>query len=312
MVASKSRKGRLVSIVVLNWNGKHFLKDCLETLLKQDYPNFEIIVSDNGSTDSSVEFVGRNFPSVRIVENKANLGFSGGNNAGIKAAKGEYVLLLNNDMVFHREDCISELVRAAESDKRIGIVGGMFLWAKEPKRIQNVKGAIFPKAIPDVSWSKLTSIASGIRDEPFEEDRGQYRELIDINAVNGLVRREVFDRIGLYDEKFFFTYDDADFCYRAKQAGYRIVTNPNAKMWHVGAGSVKNSTNPFYVYYSYRGKVRFGLKHFRGLRRVTFIVISIIALPFLVLRFAVKRRFDLIIPLIKAYGWNLVNFKDYM
>jgi hypothetical protein len=300
-----------VSVVVLNWNGKHFLKDCLETLLKQDYPKFEVIVSDNGSSDGSQEFVRKNFPSVKVVENKKNLGFSGGNNAGIRVAKGEYVLLLNNDMIFHKKDCIRELVKAAESDKRIGIVGGMFLWAKEPKRIQNVYGASIPKVFPELSLEKLCNFAFGTPDAPYEEDRGQYRKLIDIDAVNGLVKREVFKKVGLYDEKFFFTYDDADFCYRAKQAGYRVVTNPKAKMWHVGAGTV-SATTPFYIYHSYRGKMRFGLKHFKGVKKIGFIVINLIALPFLLIRFAVGGRLDLITPLLRAYGWNLINFRDYV
>ncbi len=310
MAVKKEGMNKLVSVIILNWNGKRFLKDCLGTLLKQDYPNFEVIFSDNGSSDGSQEFVREKFPSVRIVENGENLGFSGGNNAGIRAARGEYIVLLNNDMVFHRKDCLSELVKAAESDKRIGIVGGMFLWVSQPKRIQNIRGASLPKVLPSLSIAALTNIAVSTADAPFEEDMGQYKELIDIDAVDGLIKREVIGRIGLYDEKFFFTYDDADFCYRAKQAGYRIVTNPNAKMWHVGAGTI-SAVTPFYVYYSYRGKLRFGLKHFRGLKKIAFALLNSIALPFLLLKFILTLRFDLIIPLLKAYAWNIASFRDY-
>ncbi|MEM3690458.1 MAG: glycosyltransferase, partial [Candidatus Micrarchaeia archaeon] len=180
-----------------------------------------------------------------------------------------------------------------------------------PKRIQNVRGASLPKVIPEVSLEKLRNVAFGTPDTPYEEDTGQYDELIEIDAVNGLVKKEVFERIGLYDEKFFFTYDDADFCYRAKQAGYRIVTNPKAKMWHVGAGTVSAVTS-FYIYHSYRGKLRFGLKHFKGMKKVAFIIMSIIALPFLILRFIINCRFDLVTALVSAYGWNLINFKDYL
>ena len=308
MVKSKNKKGKLVSIVVLNWNGKRFLKDCLGGLLKQDYPNSEIIVADNGSGDGSQEFTRESFPSVRIVENGRNLGFSGGNNSGMRACRGEYIVLLNNDMVFHRKDCISELVKSAESDEKIGIVGPMFLWASQPKRIQNVMGASLPKVLPSIS---LGNILSGTPDAAFEEDRGQYKELIDIDAVNGLVKREVIDKVGLYDEKFFFTYDDADFSYRVKQAGYRVVTDPNAKVWHVGAGTV-SSVTPFYVYYSYRGRLRFGLKHFRGLKRIEFAAVSMVALPFIALRFMIKLKFDLVAPLLRAYGWNIANLGDYV
>jgi hypothetical protein len=149
------------------------------------------------------------------------------------------------------------------------------------------------------------------QEEPFEEDHGQYREIMDVGPVNGLVKREVFDKIGLYDEKFFFTSEEVDFCYRAKEAGYRIVVNPNAKMWHFGGGTVSALT-PFHVHYLYRGKLRFGLKNFHGFKKIAFIVVNILLLPFLILRFILNRKFSLVVPLLNAYWWNLVNFGDYL
>jgi hypothetical protein len=274
MAGKDKRKFPLASLIILNWNGKRFLKDCLGTLLRQDYPNFEVVFCDNGSTDDSVEYVRKNFSSVKVVENKKNLGFSVGINPGIRAAKGEYVVILNNDMIFHRRDCISELVKAAESDKRIGVVGAMFLDAREPKKIQEME-LKFPRVMDFLGWFS--------KKEEYEEDHGQYKELIEVEACNGLTKREVFDKVGLYDEGYFFTYEELDFCYRARQAGYRVVINPRAKLWHVGRGT---SRLVFFKsqYYAYKGRLRFAMKHFKGLRKIVFIAVNIVAVPLLVLR----------------------------
>lgn len=279
MRKTAKEKFTLVSLVVPNWNGKHFLDDCLGTLLEQDCPNFEIIMADNGSTDGSVEYVRKKFPSVRIVENGKNLGFSGGVNSGIRAAGGGYIVILNNDMVFHRKDCISELVKTAESDENIGIVGAMLLDAREPKKIQNVRGARLRGVLELLGWS-------GKKDK-YEEDCGQYKELIEVEADNGLVKREVFDKIGLYDEGFFFSYEDFDFGWRAKRAGYRIVINPKAKMWHFGAGTSSSYILRF-QYYAYKARLRFAMKNFRGVKRISFILVNILAAPLLILRAAGK------------------------
>jgi len=299
----------LASVIIPNWNGKHFLNDCLSSLLKQDYPKLEIILVDNNSSDGSVEYVRKNFPSVRIVENDKNLSVSGGTNSGIRIAKGEYLIALNNDMTF-RKDCVSELVKAAESDEKIGVVGGMWLSPKEPNRIYLVGGTGIPRVIPKISLNKLTSLRWGNKSSALEEDMGQYTELIEVDVAVGLIKRKVIEKIGLYDEKFFFTYEDTDFCYRAKQAGYRVVINPNAKIWHVWGGSM-NLATPFYTYHSYRGKLRFGLRHFKGFKKAAFIASSIIQLPFLCMRFVLTGKPSLIIPLFGAYKWNVINFKDY-
>lgn len=309
MTGKDKRKFPLASLIIPNWNGKRFLKDCLGTLLEQDYPNFEIILVDNNSTDDSVAYVRKNFPSVRIVENRKNLGFGAGVNSGIRVAKGEYLVTLNNDMTF-RKDCLSELVKAAESDTRIGIVDGMWLSAKEPKLIQHLDGASFPKIIPGISFNKITNLLGDTLNQHLEEDKGQYKELIDVDGVSGLIKREVIDKVGLYDEKFFFTYEDADLSYRAKKAGYRVVINPKAKIWHVWGGSA-NIATPFFVYYSYRGKLRFGLKHFNGFKKIAFVVSSIIQLPFLCMRSIIVGKPNLIPPLFGAYWWNVKNFGDY-
>jgi len=306
----KKRKFPLASIIIPNWNGKHFLKDCLSSLLKQDYPKLEIILVDNNSSDGSVEYVRENFPSVRIVKNDKNLGVAGGINSGIRIAKGEYLIALNNDMTF-RKDCVSELVKAAESDKKIGIVGGMWLQANKPKVIQNITGASSPKVLPEISFSKLTRVMGNFTEQHPEEDRGQYTELIEVDGTVGLIKREVIEKIGLYDEKFFFTYEDTDFSYRAKEAGYRVVINPNAKIWHVWGGSM-NLATVFYTYHSYSGKLRFGLKHFKGFKKAAFIASSIIQLPFLCMRFILIGKPNLIVHLFGAYWWNVINFKDYL
>src|SRR4030065_2470068 len=111
----------LASVIIVNWNGKDFLTTCLDSLKLQSYSNFEVIVVDNGSNDGSVEFLRQYYlPFVKVIENKENLGFSGGNNAGIHAAKGKYILLLNNDTEADNR-WIEELIKEAEKDRTVGM-----------------------------------------------------------------------------------------------------------------------------------------------------------------------------------------------
>src|SRR3989338_3853888 len=116
-----------LSVVVLNWNGKQYLNNCLGSLSKQNYKDFEVILVDNGSTDGSVDYVRKNFPKARVIENKKNLGFTIGNNIGIEKSKGRYVFILNNDTKLDKS-CLKELVNVMDSNKKIGMVSAKMLF----------------------------------------------------------------------------------------------------------------------------------------------------------------------------------------
>jgi GT2 family glycosyltransferase len=249
----------LISIVVLNWNGKEDTIACLESLERQEYPNFEIIVVDNGSADDSVETIRRDFPDVELIETGKNLGFGGGNNRGIKRAmeKGtDYVFLLNNDTVVD-PGMLGHLVAAGENDTTIGILGPKIYYYSDPRRIWSIGGDnLFRDFL-------LKFRRQGV----MQLDRGQYdfdRGVAYLLSCALLIKREVVERVGLLDEDYFLCTDDFDFCHRAIEAGYKLLYVHRAKMWHkTGASTANKGYSAFIRYFIGRGSVIFMRKHGR-------------------------------------------------
>lgn len=215
----------LVFIVVVTWNGKRDTLECLASLQAVTYPNYRILLIDNASTDGTQEAVQKQFPSVEMIRTDRNLRFAGGNNVGIRHALSQgaaYVLLLNNDTVVD-PNFLTELVATAERDPSVGMVGARIYYHEDPQRIWFAGG--------EISWWSGWIAHTGIR----QVDRGHFDSERAVDYITGccmLVRREVIERIGLLDERFFMYGEDVDWCLRARRAGYRLVFQPKAKVWH--------------------------------------------------------------------------------
>lgn len=218
-----------VCCIVLTWNDRANLLACLESLSKVTYRNMEIVVSDNGSTDGSIEAVRADYPGLTLIENGENLRWSGGNNVGIEYAMksgADYIILLNNDTLFDPE-IISELVEAGESDPSIGVLGPKIYYHSEPDILWFAGGEVS-------LWRGLVK-HRGIR----ERDSGQYDSISDTDYVTGcalMMKREVVEKIGLIDPRYIAYAEDTDFSLRAARAGFRLVYVPRSVMWHkIGA-----------------------------------------------------------------------------
>jgi GT2 family glycosyltransferase len=238
------------SIIVLSWNGMKYLEDCLSAALEQAYPDFELIVVDNASTDGSAEFVAVDFPQVRLVRNERNLGFAGGNNVGLRAAKGDMLVLLNQDTVVQP----GWLMALAETlqDSSVGIAGSKILDFDR-------------KALSHAGGRLLEPTLIGVHIGAGEWDEGQYDEPADVKYVTGAAmatRRDVIDRVGLLDESFFPAYyEDVDWCLRVAAAGFKIRYCPRATVWHDESSSTRNHW-PRKHYFHYRARLMLLLKHF--------------------------------------------------
>lgn len=213
MVSMPKKKTRtqVCSVVILNHNGEEFLKECLDSLEKQAYPNYEIIVVDNASTDSSIKLIERNYPWVRVIKSKTNLGYAGGNNLGIENARGNYIVILNNDTAVDKH-WLEELVGIAESDRKIGIVGGKVYYFDCPNKIQSIGGRLH-------EWNNFILFGSRIGEN--QEDIGQYEKCGEIDYALGcafLIKKEVLENIGLFDEKYFIYNEEIELAYRAKKS----------------------------------------------------------------------------------------------
>jgi GT2 family glycosyltransferase len=213
----------LVSIVIVNWNGKRFLKGCLESVFAHGYNNIEVIFVDNGSTDGSVEFVREYFPQTVVLEIKENLGFAAGNNLGIEVARGEFIATLNNDTEL-ADGFIEKLVEAAEgSGQRVGMWAPKILSMEERDIIDSVGGLLI---YPD-------GLAKGRG--RLEKDIGQYdgeRDILMPSACAALYRKEMLEEIGLFDEDFFAYCEDTDLGLRARLSGWKAVSVPEAVIYH--------------------------------------------------------------------------------
>jgi GT2 family glycosyltransferase len=242
----------LVSVIILSWNAKDYLKKCLDSVIETDYPFLEVIVSDNGSSDGSVEMVKKKYPNVILIENKTNMGFSEGNNVAIKRAKGDIIVLLNQD-TWVDKNWIKEIVKVAR-DPKIGVVGCK-LYYPNTKIIQSVGFYLHPSGY---------HIPRGA----FQVDVGQFDKIVDVDYVMGAalaIKRRVVDKIGLLDPMFYAYYEDVDWCYRVKKAGYRVVIAPKAVVYHFG--SVSWGKNSFrQIYLNKINKLKFVMKHYYGLK----------------------------------------------
>jgi GT2 family glycosyltransferase len=215
-----------VTVVVPNWNGERFLSLCLRSLREQSYKNFETVLVDNGSTDSSVAFVSRNFPEVRVLPLSENRGFSAAVNAGIKASRAEYVALLNNDTETD-PGWLEALVQAAQSHPEAGFFASKLVDFNDRRILDGAGDVLRRSGLP-------YRLGHG------EPDRGQYDEaafVFGACAGAALYRRSMLDDIGLFDEDFFANCEDGDLSFRAQLAGYRCLYVPGSVVYHMGSAT---------------------------------------------------------------------------
>jgi GT2 family glycosyltransferase len=215
-----------IAIIVLTWNGRDLTLDCLRSLEGVTTPGLRIILVDNASTDGTAEAVRRRYDQrITVIENPANLGFAAGNNVAIQRALADgadFILLLNNDTVV-AEDLVDHLLQPMLDTPAIGITAPKIYYAEPENQIWFAGG--------EISMWRGVAKHTGIR----EMDRGQYETARDIDYATGcafLARRAVFEKAGDLDPGFRAYFEDADFCMRAREAGFRIRYVPAARVWH--------------------------------------------------------------------------------
>ncbi len=228
-----------LSVIILNYNTKALLQKCLQSVFRsQTSLPFEVFVSDNGSTDGSVEMISAHFPKVKLIINATNLGFSAGNNAAIKQTQGRYVLLLNSDTEV-RPDTIDLCIRKMDSDQSIGILGCKVLLPNG--QLHEACRRRFPN--PANAFLRLFGLR---RFSSYNYRNVSVDQEMAVDSVVGaflMIRRTVIDKIGLLDEDFFMYGEDLDWCWRVKEAGFKVWYYPAAQITHYLYGS--SQTIPF-------------------------------------------------------------------
>jgi GT2 family glycosyltransferase len=230
-----------VTIVIANWNGELVLRDCLNSVYdKTQQVSFEIIVVDDCSTDNSIDLIRREFPDVRIIINKENLGYAKTNNQALSFVRGRYLLLLNNDTMFEN-NALSEFVKYMDTHLNIGICGGTLV--NPDKSIQHSYGD-FPSLFMEVSalfslpkfFPKWRHLSLGIIPTDFSKP-------IEVDMVVGanlFIRSDIAKALNLYDEAFKAYFEDSDLCYRVRQTGFKVVYLPFSYILHIQGHSYGN------------------------------------------------------------------------
>ena len=251
------------SVLVLNYNGKDFLDACFSSLRKINYPKnrYEVVMIDNASSDGSIRYVKKRFPWVKILALDKNYGFDGGYNKGIAKAKGEYLLILNNDTSVDKE-WLMELVKVANSDKGIGICGSKIV----DEKIGNV----------GEGYVNLLGMQT-------QKAGPKTKECFWISDCSMLIKKEVVEKMReVYDTSYFIYYEEIDVCWRARLLGYKVFFVPKSIVNHLGAATAERMGN-IRAWYHYRNKIWTFRKNLRPpLSQTLMIPVSITSLVMIV------------------------------
>lgn len=250
--------GYMVSVIIVNWNGKQYLSDCLDSLKEQSCNDFETIIVDNGSSDGSLELIRSSYPWVNLMPLNLNTGFAGGNNAGFSIAKGKYIVTLNNDTRVDKQ-WLSELVAAVEENPQTGMVASRICNWDSPDQLDSLGVAICNDGMSRGS-RRLRSYSSLTVEK--------YEKILLPSACAALYRREMIDETGFFDDDFFAYCEDTDLGLRARIAGWDAVLARDAVVWHRYSRS-GGEFSPFKLYLVERNHYWTAIKSFPASRIMT-------------------------------------------
>lgn len=296
---------KLVSVIIINWNGLGYLKQCLPSLNKQKYKNIEVIVVDNASIDGSVEYIKENYPKIKIIINKKNLGFAEANDIGYRRATGEYILLLNNDTEV-TADFLINLVQVFEKDnkKEIGALQSKLLLMDQPDRLDSVGAFLTPTGF-------LYHYGVG------KKDSTKYNKPINLYTAKGacmILRKSVIDEVSvqgeMFDSKYFAYFEETDLCHRIWLAGYRIVYVPDSIIYHKNGGTSSKISNTFVQYHSFKNRINSYLKNFGTVFLCTYMPIHILFCESFAIFALFRLKGKLFLVIQKAIWWNISNLSD--
>lgn len=288
----------LVSIVSVNFNQTEVTCALLESLNKITYPNIEVIIIDNNSTEDDPSIIKQKYPNIIYIENPINYGFAAGNNFGLMRARGEYILLLNNDVEVPT-DFLEPLVNKLQKNKDIGAASPLIKFYYQPDTIQYA-------GYTPINPITMRNSAIGY----WEKDRGQYKEDKETAYSHGaamIVPMRVIKEIGLMSYIFFLYYEEADWCARIKRAGYKNYYIGSTFVYHKESVST-GRLSAMKIYYQNRNRIVFMRRNIEGRDFYLGLMYQLfIAIPKNAFIYLLKGKFKLFFAYYRAIGWNLKN-----
>jgi GT2 family glycosyltransferase len=281
----------LVSAVIVTHNNKEWLARSIPSLLEQSMTSLEIIVVDNASLDHAHEYVHSKFPDVKVVRLKTNKGFGAGVNAGMRAAKGEYILVANEDMIF-AGDYLKSLVEVMERDLTVAVCQGTTYFYKRKKEVQS-RGLFF----------NLSGVLVGDKNQASVSGKKPV-EIFSATAPF-LTRKEFVEAVGGFDEDFFLYFEEVDVCWRIWLNGRRVVFVPGAKAYHVGGGSTSKLPQEFILKESIKNRIQSYLKNLGFERLIIALIIQVIIYSAGWMVLFLRGNFAQSWAILRAWGWNI-------
>ncbi len=285
-----------VSIIILNHNGINLLGRCLSSIIKTSYPNFEIVIVDNNSTDGSPDFIRKNFPSCRIIALDHNEGFSRANNIAAKDVSSKYVLFLNNDTFVTDGHWLGELVRVIDRDDSIVIAQSLLM-----------------RPTGEVDSSGDFATKRGITYNSKIMDSKNPRLILSARGASMIVRREFFLSVGGFDDDYYISFEDVELGWKANIWGYKVVMVPTSVVYHLGGTTTRNMSE-IITFHGLKNQLSLLTTHFETGRAVTNLILYFarLLLRFFKLTFKLGKNEEMFVvdksAVFRAIMWYFRNF----
>jgi GT2 family glycosyltransferase len=303
----KNKRQPPVSLIILNYNGQSFLKDCLASIKKLNYPDYEVILVDDASTDRSVALVKKNFPWVKVLVNQKNLGAPASFNRAARQARFNLLVKLDNDVIVDK-NWLKEMVSAAKNPK-VGVVGSKILHYGS-EEVQDI-GSNIDHFGYQMNYYTL---------EGLPKKGTKTKAVFYVSGCAMLLKKNLFEKAGQFDEKYFLYKDDLDLCWRIKLLGYQTVTAFESKIYHlsgvVAGGKIilddqgKYHTTARKRYFGERNTLRTLLKNYSGLTLGWVLPVYFLMLGAEILFFGLIGQFKVSRAYLDSIGWNLKNLGE--
>lgn len=290
----------LISIITVNYNQSKITGELLQTLRRITWPNYEIIVVDNASPSDNPDLLKAGFPEITLIKSLRNLGFAGGNNLGVTASKGEFLLFINNDTEVP-PGFVEPLVNLLLNNPKAGMVSPKIKFYRNPLIVQYAGfTAINPYTL------RNRGLGYGKPDGP---EVSMLTETASVHGAAMMVPKKVIEKVGMMSEVYFLYYEEHDWAERIKNAGYKIYYQPESYILHKESVST-GKESPFKTYYLSRNRILFARRNFSGIQFAVSILFQVlVSIPKNTLVFLLKGNFNHIKALWKGVAWNLLHKK---
>ena len=261
MISSQEK----IALIILQWNRSTDTLACIESVLRIEYPHYEILIVDNGSDPHELRAVRQAFPELTYIENQSNLGFAEGNNRGIQVALArgaDYILILNNDTTVDPH-LLTAFLSAARAYPEAGVFGAKIYYFEDPTDIWYAGGQVDPRL--------LRCYHEGCTESDLHKNHEQIKDTGYACGCALFIKREVIQKIGMMDPRFFLLWEEIDWCWRIRQGGYRCLFVPQAKVWHkISRSFIEGNRGPSWQYFYFRNRLLFIQRHIPWKQRLIF------------------------------------------